>query len=128
MQYIIMIFIITGLAVVDYLTGIIKAYCNNAISSRNMRIGGLHKLAEILIMTASCGLDLGINALGNYYNVTELSVITGAVTAFCVFSYIVIMEMISIFENYAEINPEAQWAAKLIKRLKNNSKENDKND
>ncbi|MDE5754646.1 MAG: phage holin family protein [Oscillospiraceae bacterium] len=128
MQYIIMIFIITGLAVVDYLTGIIKAYCNNAISSRNMRIGGLHKLSEILIMTASCGLDLGINALGNYYNVTELSVITGAVTAFCVFAYIVIMEMISIFENYVEINPEAQWAAKMIKRLKNNSKEDDKND
>ncbi|MDE5885773.1 MAG: phage holin family protein [Oscillospiraceae bacterium] len=128
MQYIIMIFIITGLAVVDYLTGIIKAYCKNAISSRNMRIGGLHKLSEILIMTASCGLDLGINVLGDYYNVTELSVITGAVTAFCIFSYIVIMEMISIFENYAEINPEAQWAAKIIKRLKNNSKENDKND
>ena len=127
MQYIIMIFIITGLAVVDYLTGIIKAYCKNAISSRSMRIGGLHKLAEILIMTASCGLDLGINVLGDYYNVTEFSTITGAVTAFCVFTYIVIMEMISIFENYAEINPEAQWAAKIIKRLKNN-KENDKND
>ncbi|MDE5884331.1 MAG: phage holin family protein [Oscillospiraceae bacterium] len=128
MQYIIMIFIITGLAVVDYLTGIIKAYCKNAISSRNMRIGGLHKLSEILIITASCGLDLGINVLGNYYDVTEFSTITGAVTAFCVFAYIVIMEMISIFENYAEINPEAQWAAKIIKRLKNNSKENDKND
>lgn len=122
-----MIFIITGLSVVDYLTGIIKAYCKNAISSRSMRIGGLHKLAEILIMTASCGLDLGINALGNYYNVTELSMITGAVTAFCVFSYIVIMEMISIFENYAEINPEAKWAAKMIKKL-GNSKGNDKND
>ncbi|MDE5884755.1 MAG: phage holin family protein [Oscillospiraceae bacterium] len=127
MQYIIMIFIITGLAVVDYLTGIIKAYCNNAISSRNMRIGGLHKLAEILIITASCGLDLGINVLGNYYDVMEFSTITGAVTAFCVFAYIVIMEMISIFENYAEINPEAQWAAKMIKKLKN-SKENDNND
>ncbi|MDE5884859.1 MAG: phage holin family protein [Oscillospiraceae bacterium] len=127
MQYIIMIFIITGLAVVDYLTGIIKAYCKNEVSSRSMRIGGLHKLAEILIMTASCGLDLGINVLGNYYNVTELSVITGAVTAFCVFAYIVIMEMISIFENYAEINPEAQWAAKMIKKLKN-SKGNDKNE
>ena len=124
MQYIIMIFIITGLAVVDYLTGIIKAYCNNAISSRNMRIGGLHKLAEILSMTASCGLDLGINVFGNYYNVTEFSTITGAVTAFCVFTYIVIMEMISIFENYAEINPEAQWVLRIVKRFKNfNQKE-----
>ena len=128
MQYIIMIFIITGLAVVDYLTGIIKAYCKNAISSRNMRIGGLHKLSVILIMTASCGLEIGINVLGNYYNATEFSIITGAVTAFCVFIYITIMEIVSIFENYAEINPEAQWAAKMIKRLKNNSKENGKND
>ncbi|MDE5769274.1 MAG: phage holin family protein [Oscillospiraceae bacterium] len=127
MQYIIMIFIITGLAVVDYLTGIIKAYCKNVISSRSMRIGGLHKLAEILIMTASCGLEIGINVLGNYYNATEFSIITGAVTAICVFIYITIMEIVSIFENYAEINPEAQWAAKIIKRLKNN-KENDRND
>ncbi|MDE5885122.1 MAG: phage holin family protein [Oscillospiraceae bacterium] len=119
MQYIIMIFIITGLAVVDYLTGIIKAYCKNAISSRNMRIGGLHKLSEILIMTALCGLDLGINVLGNYYDVNEFSMITGAVTAFCVFAYIVIMEMISIFENYAEINPEAQWGLRVVKRFKN---------
>ncbi len=124
MQYIIMIFIITGLAVVDYLTGIIKAYCKNAISSRNMRIGGLHKLAEILIMTASCGLDLGINVLGRYYDVAEISTITGAVTAFCVFTYIVIMEMISIFENYAEINPDAQWVLRIVKRFKNfNQKE-----
>ncbi|MDE6730303.1 MAG: phage holin family protein [Oscillospiraceae bacterium] len=119
MQYMIMIFIITGLAVVDYLTGIIKAYCRNAISSRSMRIGGLHKLAEILIMTASCGLDLGINVLGRYYDVTEFSKITGAITAFCVFAYIVIMEMISIFENYAEINPEAQWVLRIVRRFQN---------
>ncbi|MDE6087195.1 MAG: phage holin family protein [Oscillospiraceae bacterium] len=119
MQYIIMIFIITGLAVVDYLTGIIKAYCKNEVSSRSMRIGGLHKLAEILIMTASCGLDLGINVLGNYYNATEFSIITGAVTAICVFIYITIMEIISIFENYAEINPEAQWVLRIVKRFKN---------
>ena len=92
-----------------------------------MRIGGLHKLAEILIMTASCGLDLGINVLDKYYDVAEFSTITGAVTAFCVFTYIVIMEMISIFENYAEINPEAKLAAKMIKKL-GNSKENDKNE
>lgn len=119
MQYIIMIFIITGLAVVDYLTGIIKAYCKNEVSSRSMRIGGLHKLAEILIMTASCGLEIGINVLGNYYNATEFSIITGAVTAICVFIYITIMEIISIFENYAEINPEAQWVLRIVKRFKN---------
>ena len=127
MNYIIMLLIVIGLAVADYLTGIIKAYCNNNICSSKMRKGGLNKLSEIIVMTASCGLDIGINALGRYYQAVELSEIAGTVTAVIVFAYISVMEVVSIFENYAEINPEAQWAVKIIKRLKNFDRE-DKND
>ena len=119
MQYIIMLMIIVGLAAADYLTGIIKAYCKNEICSRKMRKGGLNKLGEIIVMTAACGLDIGINALGKYYEVAELSAIAGKITAVAVFIYITIMEVVSLFENYAEINPDAQWALKIIRRLKN---------
>lgn len=119
MQYIIMLMIVIGLAAADYLTGIIKAYCKNEICSRKMRKGGLNKLGEIIVMTAACGLDIGINALGKYYEAAELSAIAGKITAIAVFIYITVMEVVSLFENYAEINPEAQWALKIIKRLKN---------
>ena len=119
MKYIIMLLIVIGLAIADYLTGIIKAYCNNDICSSKMRKGGLNKLSEIIVMTASCGLDIGINALGRYYQAVELSEIAGNVTAFVVFAYISVMEVVSIFENYAEINPDAQWAFRIVKKLKN---------
>lgn len=119
MQYIIMLLIVIGLATADYLTGIIKAYCKNDICSSKMRKGGLNKLGEIIIMLTACGLDIGIHALGKYYQAVELSDIAGAVTAIMVFAYITIMEIVSIFENYAEINPEAKWALKFIKKLKN---------
>lgn len=108
-----------GLAAADYLTGIIKAYCKNGICSRKMRKGGLNKLGEIIVMTAACGLDIGINALGKYYEAAELSAIAGKITAVAVFIYITVMEVVSLFENYAEINPDAQWALKIIRRLKN---------
>lgn len=125
MQYIIMLMIIVGLAAADYLTGIIKAYCKNEICSRKMRKGGLNKLGEIIVMTAACGLDIGINALGKYYEAAELSAIAGKITAVAVFIYITVMEVVSLFENYVEINPDAQWALKIIKRLKNFEEDND---
>lgn len=125
MQYIIMLMIIVGLAAADYLTGIIKAYCKNEICSRKMRKGGLNKLGEIIVMTSACGLDIGVKALGKYYEAAELSAIAGKITAVAVFIYITVMEVISLFENYAEINPDAQWALKIIRRLKNFEEDKD---
>lgn len=125
MRYIIMLLIVIGLAIADYLTYIIKTYCKNDISSSEMRKVGLKKLVEIIVMLTVCGFDIGINALGKYYRATELFGITGAVTAVMVFAYISVMEIVSIFENYAEINPDAQWVLTIVKRLKsfNNDKE-----
>lgn len=126
MQYIIMLLIVIGMAIADFITGYIKAHCNNDVQSSKMRKGGLNKLGEVVVMITAIGLDVGIHALGKYYQAGELSNIAGTVTAIAVFGYITIMEVISIFENYAEINPEAQWALKFIKRLKN--VDNDKED
>ena len=119
MQYIIMLTIVFGLAIADFATGLIKGYCTGQLSSRKMRCGGLNKICELIVMSTACGLEIGINKLGAYYDKAELSTITGAIAAIVVFGYIVIMEIISILENYAEINPDAVWIAKVLKRLKN---------
>lgn len=129
MQYIIMIAIVLGLALSDFVTGIIKGYVTGQLSSAKMRRGGLNKVCELVVMSTACGLEIGIRALGEYYSSDALATITGAVTAIAVFIYIVIMELISILENYAEIDPQsAGWIRKLLKRLKNvNDKEDDNN-
>jgi len=119
MQYIIMITIILGLAVSDFVTGLIKAYISGDLNSTKMRKGGLNKITELIVMTVSCGLEIGIRYLGNYYDSQTLANITGSVTAIIVFGYITIMEVISIFENYAEINPDtAAWIKKILEKLR----------
>lgn len=125
MKYIIMLMIVLGLAASDFITGIIKGYVKHDLNSSKMRKGGLNKLSEIIVMTSACGLDIGIKALGAYYQAAELSAIAGKITAIAVFIYITVMEAVSIFENYAEINPDAQWVLAIVKRLKsfNNDKE-----
>ena len=125
MQYIIMIAVVIGLAAADFLTGIIKGYVTNSLSSAIMRKGGLNKLAEIIIMTTVCGLEIGIKMLGKYYgeNVAEYAEILGLVTAIGTFGYIVLMELLSMLENYVEINPKAIWAKKIIKKLKSTKEE-----
>ena len=119
MQYIIMLTVVLGLAISDFITGIIKGYVKNDLNSTKMRKGGLNKVGELIVMATACGLEIGIRELGRYYSASELAKVTGAITAFAVFGYIVIMEIISILENYAEINSQATWVAKILKRLKN---------
>ncbi len=123
MNYIIMILIIIGLAAVDFVTGWAKAYVKNSVSSSRMRKGGVNKLCEILVMCTACGLDIGIEFLGAYYQASELAGITGAIAAIAIFGYITVMELVSILENYAAINPDAAWAARIIKKLQNFNKE-----
>ena len=119
MQYIIMITIVLGLASADFVTGLIKAYISGNLNSTKMRKGGLNKITELIVMTVSCGLEIGIRYLGRYYESQVLADITGAVTAIIIFGYISVMEVISIFENYAEINPDtAAWVRKILEKLR----------
>lgn len=113
-----MLLIVIGLAVSDFITGFIKAYCLGKLHSSTMRKGGLNKLGEVVVMATACGLDIGINQLGKYYNADQLAGIAGLVTAVSVFAYITIMELISILENYAALNPNAGGIFKLIRKLK----------
>ena len=118
MQYIIMFLIVLGLAFADFVTGYIKARCKDEVSSKALRIGGLHKISELTIMLAAIGLNIGLDKLGGYYSDTRLTSLAGVFTALTVFIYIVVMELISIVENFAEITPEATWARKIIERLR----------
>ena len=127
MKYIIMLTIIVGLAAADFLTGIIKAYIKHDLSSQKMRTGGLNKICEILVMGVACGLEIGIEMLGHYYQAADLAAISGTVAAGLVFGYIVIMELISILENYGEISPDAVWVRTIIKKLRRFQKEDEKN-
>lgn len=118
LQYLIMILIVVGMALSDIITGWIKACVVDRPRSKKMRIGGLNKLAEITIMLTACGCEIGIEKLGKYYDGPELAAIAGGITAISVFIYIVVMEIISILENYAEINPNAKWPKKFIEKFR----------
>lgn len=126
MQYIIILGIIIFLAIADFITGIIKAYVNNNISSSKMRKGGLNKLATIIVQTVSIGLEIGLNFIGKYYGHADFTNVLGKFTVISVFTYIVIMEIISLLENYIAINPNAKWANGIIKRLKDYESEENK--
>ena len=124
MQYIIMLAIVVGLALTDIVTGWIKAHVNDDYSSKVMRKGGLNKVGEVVIMSAFCGLEIGIRYLGRYYDSDILAKVTGGVAVVGVFFYIAVMEIISILENYAEANPEAAvWIRPLLKKLRKYNKE-----
>lgn len=134
MKYLIMITIVIGLAAADFITGWIKAYIKNDLSSKKMRIGGLHKLAEILIMVTACGLEIGLEMLGRYYSadaggesVKKLATVSGMVAALLFFVYILVMELTSILENYTEIDPSAKWAAWIVKKLRLFQQKEEKN-
>lgn len=118
MQHLIMILIVIGLVIADILTGFIKAYIKDDIDSTKMRKGGLNKICEVLVMFVSCGLDIGISSLAKYYQSTEITAISSIFTSGVVFAYILIMEIISILENYAEINPDTTWVLSLLKKLR----------
>lgn len=126
MKYIIMLSIVVGLAAADFVTGFLQALVKNEVSSKTMRIGGIHKIAEILIMGVACGLEIGLEMLGQFYAVgsdsaevaQKLATVSGMVTSLLLFLYILVMELISILENYAEINPQAKWAVHIVKKLK----------
>lgn len=121
MQYIIMIAIVLGLALVDFIFGFLKGYVKHNINSQKMRQGGVNKLCEVIIMLTACGLENGIQALGRYYASGSLETFTrimGVLAALAVCGYITVMEIVSILENYAEINKNAKWVKRVLRFLK----------
>ena len=120
MQYLIMLTIVIGLAAADIVTGWCKAHVKNDYSSKVMRKGGINKVCVLVVMATFCGLEIGIRYLGNYYESPTLAKVAGTLAAGGVFIYIMIMEVMSVLENYAEINPKhAGWIKVFLKKLRN---------
>lgn len=117
MQYLIMFLIIIGLSLSDVLTGWMKAHVTNDYKSGTMRKGLYRKAAEWLIMATASGLEIGLKMIGQYYHSEQLANFAGAVTAVSIFVYISVMEVISILENFGEINPEMSWIKPILKKL-----------
>lgn len=118
MQFIIMLAIVIGAAALDFITGWANAFISGNVKSSEMRKGGVRKLVEIAIMGGASGLNIAIDKLAEYSNAEGIfSDIVGAFSAYGVCAYIVIMEIISILENYCKMNPNAKWAEAIRKRL-----------
>ena len=118
MKYIIMLLIILGLAIADCISGVAKGYVKGDLNSSKMRKGGIHKFVELTIMATASGFEIGMHRLGVFYDNKVLTELAGSVAAVAVFIYIATMEIISLLENYAEIDPSAAWTLKIIEKLK----------
>ena len=83
--------------VLDFITGLVKAFATNSFTSTKMREGLFHKVALILCMILGGLVDY---AQGHM----DLGVTVPVAAAICV--YICIMEITSIIENICKINPD----------------------
>lgn len=91
--------IVAGAIVFDLLSGLLKAFATKSVSTTVMRQGIYHKSAILLVVLLAIGceyitsyIDLGFTFDG------KLTV--GVTTVIC------LMEIMSILENLAEVNPD----------------------
>ena len=118
MQYIIMFTMVVMASVVDIVTGIFKAHITASYDSTVMKRGIYSKALNWLVMGFAIGCELGLERLGNYYDCKELAVFGGTVAAVTVFIVLMLMEAISIFENFAVANPDSPLSRLIGKRLR----------
>lgn len=121
-----MFIIVVGLSMSDIITGWIKAHVLEDYNSGIMRKGLYRKISEWLIMLTAIGFEVGMSFLGGYYRSELVADIAGTLAASVIFIYISIMEIISILENFGEINPEMAWIKPILKKLRNFNNGDDK--
>ena len=107
--------IIVGCAILaDIITGFVKAWA--------LRKGLLHKFSEVFL----CGISYGVEYATHYI---PIDVSIPLFNATC--SYIVLMEIISVFENLTAINPDlSKFIGKYLdsNKSRKEEKENEKFD
>lgn len=93
-----MVVVVTGgFIVLDLITGTIKAFAEHNFASSVMREGLIHKVGSMLCIA----LGLYADYAQQYVDIGVDIPIAGAICA-----YIALMEIGSILENLAKINPE----------------------
>lgn len=118
MQYIIMFTMVVMASIVDIVTGIFKAHITNSYDSTIMKKGLYSKALNWFVMGFSIGMELGLELLGRYYEHEGLAGFAGMLAAGTVFALILLMESISIFENFAVANPDSPLAKLIGKHLR----------
>nr|DAF65829.1 MAG TPA: holin [Caudoviricetes sp.] len=98
--------IVAGAIVFDLISGLLKAFANKTVSTTVMRQGLYHKSAILLVVLLAIGceyvtafIDLGFTFDGK--------LTAGVTTIIC------LMEIMSILENLADINPDIK-ASKIM--------------
>ena len=113
--------IIVGCAILaDIITGFVKAWATKSLDSKILRKGLLHKFSEIFLV----GISYGAEYATKY---TSLDISIPLYTVVC--SYIVLMEIISVFENLIAINPDlGKFIGKYLdtNKTQKEKKDNDK--
>lgn len=92
-----MVYVITFLFIVlDFITGLLKAFKEKNFTSSIMREGLVHKSGSLILIVLGSLIDLA----QGYVN---LDFTVPMALSFC--TYIILMEMFSIVENLGKINP-----------------------
>lgn len=118
MHELIIIGIVFLLAVIDYVTGVVNAIMHGELSSEKMRQGLGRKFAYLTVICVALIVEYG----SDYINLgIELPVFIPVCTGIC------LIEITSIMENCAKINPELSKSNILnifkIDKKENNDKE-----
>ena len=93
-----MVYVIVGAFILlDFITGLVKAFKNKEYTSTIMREGLYHKVGSILVIGFGALVDYGQSFL-------DLGVTVPVGISVC--GYVVLMEIGSIIENICLINPE----------------------
>lgn len=102
----------------DIITGLLKAIYHGKINSECLRKGLIHKFTEIIVVFGGGFLD--------YVMIKYLGVHLMLLQTFSI--YVITMELISIIENLAEINPQLSGLLKpYLEKLKEQGKGNEGN-
>lgn len=90
-------FLIVSIFIVfDIVTGVMRALYNDGLNSTALRKGLFHKLSELVATIGAYLLEYGMNYINLGIDVPLLKATT---------AYICLMELVSILENLADINP-----------------------
>jgi toxin secretion/phage lysis holin len=99
-------------SVVDIITGFIQAVINNNVSSKVMRVGLLHKILIVIVITTGFVGGMAFN----------LPIIPKFICG-----YIIIMETVSIFENLSKAGLDVKELIKIFKLSKASNEGENKN-
>ena len=97
--------IATGVMIIgDYVSGMAKAIVQHNISSQIMRNGLWHKFAYVMVVGLAAFLQIASQHINLGYDMPLIPLVCG---------FIVMIEVSSIIENLAEVNPEI-YGSKLL--------------